>query len=266
MDLGFPLDSASLVSLLVLTGMELVLGIDNIVFITILASKLPKEQQNRARQLGLAAALISRLALLFSISWVMKLTEPLFELVRPWNGKELILVAGGLFLIYKATHEIYENVERPTEHQPQSVAPAMGDLENQRASRSAKSAVAGVIFQIMLIDIVFSIDSVITAVGMVDHIGIMVLGMLLSMIAMVVAARPVGDFVQRHPSVRVLALSFLVLIGGTLLMEGTGLHVPKGYTYVAMGFALLIEVINMRMRSRAARLRAAAETEQRGQV
>jgi predicted tellurium resistance membrane protein TerC len=262
--LGFPLDSASLVSLLVLTGMELVLGIDNIVFITILASKLPKEQQDKARQLGLAAALLSRLVLLFSISWVMRLTEPLFEFVRPWNGKELILVAGGLFLIYKATHEIYENVERPTEHQPQSVAPAMGDLENARAGRAAKSAFAGVIFQIMLIDIVFSIDSVVTAVGMVDgdRIGIMVLAMLLSMVGMVLFVRPVGDFVQRHPSVRVLALSFLVLIGGTLLMEGTGLDIPKGYTYVAMGFALLMEVVNMRMRSRAARLRAAAESEQ----
>jgi predicted tellurium resistance membrane protein TerC len=260
--LGFPLDSASLVSLLVLTGMELVLGIDNIVFITILASKLPKEQQDKARQLGLAAALLSRLALLFSISWVMRLTEPLFEFVRPWNGKELILVAGGLFLIYKATHEIYENVERPAEHQPAAVAPAMGDLENARGVRAAKSAFAGVIFQIMLIDLVFSIDSVVTAVGMVDHIGIMVLAMLLSMVAMVLFVGPVGDFVQRHPSVRVLALSFLVLIGATLLMEGTGVHVPKGYTYVAMGFALLMEFINMRMRSRAARVRAAAQREQ----
>jgi predicted tellurium resistance membrane protein TerC len=262
MDLGFPLDSASLVSLLVLTGMELVLGIDNIVFITILASKLPKEQQDKARQLGLAAALLSRLALLFSISWVMRLTEPLFEFVRPWNGKELILVAGGLFLIYKATHEIYENVERPAEHQPAAVAPAMGDLENARGVRAAKSAFAGVILQIMLIDLVFSIDSVVTAVGMVDHIGIMVLAMLLSMVAMVLFVGPVGDFVQRHPSVRVLALSFLVLIGATLLMEGTGVHVPKGYTYVAMGFALLMEFINMRMRSRAARVRAAAQREQ----
>lgn len=262
MDLGFPLDSTSLVSLLVLTGMELVLGIDNIVFITILASKLPKEQQDKARQLGLAAALLSRLALLFSISWVMRLTEPLFEFVRPWNGKELILVAGGLFLIYKATHEIYENVERPAEHQPAAVAPAMGDLENARGVRAAKSAFAGVIFQIMLIDLVFSIDSVVTAVGMVDHIGIMVLAMLLSMVAMVLFVGPVGDFVQRHPSVRVLALSFLVLIGATLLMEGTGVHVPKGYTYVAMGFALLMEFINMRMRSRAARVRAAAQREQ----
>ena len=262
MDLGFPLDSASLVSLLVLTGMELVLGIDNIVFITILASKLPKEQQDKARQLGLAAALLSRLALLFSISWVMRLTEPLFEFVRPWNGKELILVAGGLFLIYKATHEIYENVERPAEHQPAAVAPAMGDLENARGVRAAKSAFAGVIFQIMLIDLVFSIDSVVTAVGMVDHIGIMVLAMLLSMVAMVLFVGPVGDFVQRHPSVRVLALSFLVLIGATLLMEGTGMDVPKGYTYVAMGFALLMEFINMRMRSRAARVRAAAQREQ----
>ena len=262
MDLGFPLDSASLVSLLVLTGMELVLGIDNIVFITILASKLPASQQERARKLGVAAALLSRLALLFSISWVMRLTEPLFELGRTWNGKELILVGGGLFLIYKATHEIYENVERPAEHQPAAVAPAMGDLENARGVRAAKSAFAGVIFQIMLIDLVFSIDSVVTAVGMVDHIGIMVLAMLLSMVAMVLFVGPVGDFVQRHPSVRVLALSFLVLIGATLLMEGTGVHVPKGYTYVAMGFALLMEFINMRMRSRAARVRAAAQREQ----
>jgi predicted tellurium resistance membrane protein TerC len=210
----------------------------------------------------LAVALVSRLALLFSISWVMRLTEPLFELGRSWNGKELILVGGGLFLIYKATHEIYENVERPAEHQPAAVAPAMGDLENARGVRAAKSAFAGVIFQIMLIDLVFSIDSVVTAVGMVDHIGIMVLAMLLSMVAMVLFVGPVGDFVQRHPSVRVLALSFLVLIGATLLMEGTGLHVPKGYTYVAMGFALMMEFINMRMRSRAARVRAAAQREQ----
>lgn len=223
------------VSLAVLTLMEIILGIDNIVFISILTGRLPKPQQLPARRLGLAAALISRIVLLLGISWVMRLEEELFVLVVPWSGKDLVLAAGGLFLLYKATHEIYEQVEHPAD--PDIVvgpgAPAV--------------SMAGIIAQIMLLDVVFSLDSVITAVGMSEHVPIMVVAVLIAVGVMMVFAGPIGDFVEGNPSVRVLALAFLVLIGAMLLMESTGQHVSKGYIYSAMGFSLFVQMLNLRM-------------------
>jgi predicted tellurium resistance membrane protein TerC len=236
-------DPQAWVSLLILSAMEIVLGIDNIVFISILCSRLPKEQQALGRRLGLGAALLSRLLLLFTISWVMRLTEPLFTLVREWSGKDLILVLGGVFLLYKATHEIYENVERPEEHQPQH---AGGQVRSGATFTS-------IVLQVLLLDIVFSLDSVITAVGMAEHVEVMIAAMLIAVIVMVIFAAPIGDFILRRPSVRVLALAFLFLIAIALIMEGTGAHIPKGYIYSAMAFSLGIELLNMRMRSRTER-------------
>jgi len=236
-------DPQAWVSLLVLSAMEIVLGIDNIVFISILCARLPKEQQALGRRLGLGAALVSRLVLLAAISWVMQLTRPLFTFVVEWSGKDLILVLGGIFLLYKATHEIYENVERPEEHQPQHAG------DKVRAGASFTS----IVLQVLLLDLVFSLDSVITAVGMAEHIPVMVAAMMIAVLVMVVFATPIGDFILKRPSVRILALSFLFLIAVALIMEGTGAHFPKGYIYSAMAFSLLIEVLNMRRRSRAER-------------
>lgn len=238
------------ISLATLAAMEIVLGIDNIVFITVLTARLPAEAQTTARRLGLGGALLTRLTLLFGITWVMQLTEPLFTLVVPWNGKNLILFVGGLFLLYKATHEIYENVERPAEHQPEDVGPVMAEVEEKLARREQRRQLVGVVIQIMLLDVVFSLDSVITAVGMANDIPVMVAAMVIAVAVMMAFAGPVGDFVQRHASIRVLALAFLVLIGAMLVGESTGAHVGKGYIYFAMAFSLGIELLNMRMRSR----------------
>jgi predicted tellurium resistance membrane protein TerC len=229
------------VSLLVLSLMEIVLGIDNIVFITILCGRLPRDQQVRARRLGLGVALISRLALLLGISWVMRLQETLFTFVIPWTGKNLILVLGGIFLVYKATREIYENVEAPGEH-----GGSIG-TDAALAAERPKVSFSGIIVQVMILDIVFSLDSVITAVGMAKHIPVMVVAMLIAVGTMMVFAGSVGDFIQNHPSVRVLALAFLVLIGVMLVIEGTGGHVSKGYIYSAMGFSLFVQMLNLRM-------------------
>lgn len=232
-------------SLLVLSAMEIVLGIDNIVFITILTGRLPKEKQLAARRAGLAVALIARLALLGAISWVMRLEDALFTLFIPWSGKDLILFFGGLFLLYKATTEIYENVEHPEDpHTPDGV-----DVDAAAAAAAAVS-VPSIILQIMALDVVFSLDSVITAVGMVDHIEIMVVAVLAAVLVMMIFAGPIGDFVQDNPSVRVLALAFLVLIGAMLVMESTGAHVSKGYIYAAMGFSLFVQMLNLRMDKR----------------
>jgi predicted tellurium resistance membrane protein TerC len=235
-------DPKAWTSLLVLTAMEIILGIDNIVFITILTGRLPKERQLQARRIGIGAALLSRVALLLGISWVMRLDNTLFDLWRPWSGKDLILVVGGLFLIYKATVEINENVNHP-------------DGPAHAAEGAAGRAVSfgHIIFQIMLLDVVFSLDSVITAVGMADHLPVMVAAVLVAVGVMLLFAGPIGDFVQNNPSVRILALAFLVLIGVMLLMEGSGQHVNKGYIYSAMGFSLLVELLNMRRRTRAER-------------
>jgi predicted tellurium resistance membrane protein TerC len=222
------------VSLAVLTLMEIVLGIDNIVFISILTSKLPREQQVLGRRLGLAGALLTRVLLLLTLNFLAHLEEPLFTFVRAWTGKDLVLLAGGLFLLWKATKEIYEHVEHPLEE------------ELSVGARASRAGLAAIVAQIALLDIVFSIDSVITAVGMADHIEVMVVAVLLAVIVMMVFAGPIGDFVHKNPSVKVLALAFLVLIGATLVMEATGAHVAKGYVYSAMGFSLLVQVLNLR--------------------
>lgn len=226
----------NLVALFTLTALEIVLGIDNIIFISILAGKLPKNQQGKARQLGLVAALVTRILLLFSISLIMKLTTPLFPLLgHDVTGKDLILIIGGLFLLFKSTHEIHHKLE--------------GE-EGDKSKHVAKSF-ASVIFQIMLLDVVFSIDSVITAVGMVKHLSIMITAVVISVGIMLLAAGSISDFVNRHPTLKMLALSFLLLIGFTLVVEGMGHHVGKGYVYFAMGFSFLVELLNMRMRSKA---------------
>jgi len=229
----------SWVSLLVLTLMEVVLGIDNIVFITILCGRLPQAQQLSARRLGLAVALIARILLLLAISWVMRLTDPLFTLVVPWSGKDLILVGGGLFLLYKSTTEIYENVEHPEDHGPPPTEPEPG-------SKTGRAGYLPIVLQVMVLDIVFSLDSVITAVGMAKHVPIMVAAVVIAVIIMMIFAGSVGDFIQEHPSIRLLALAFLVLIGVMLIVEGTGGHVSKGYIYSAMGFSLFVQILNLR--------------------
>lgn len=225
----------SLLALLTLTAMEVVLGIDNIVFISILVGKLPAHQQDQVRKLGIGLALFARLALLFSISWVMGLTEPLFTVFSlPMSGRNLILLFGGLFLVAKATYEIHEKLE------------VHGD--DQSSAGSTKGKYAAILLQIIMLDIIFSLDSVITAVGMVKHISIMVIAMLISMLVMLVSAKAIGNFVERHPTVKILALAFLILIGVMLLAEGTGQHMPKGYIYFAMAFSLSVEMLNMRYR------------------
>jgi len=243
-------DPNAWVSFGVLTLMEIVLGIDNIVFITILCGRLPEEQQLSARRLGLAVALLSRLVLLASISWVMGLEEVLFTFIWPWSGKSLILMGGGLFLLYKATREIYENVERPEEHQAREAGPEMGEAAAQEAEASKRKLLTVIVLQVMVLDIVFSLDSVITAVGMADELAIMAGAVIVAVGVMLAFAGPIGDFVQAHPSVRVLALAFLVLIGSMLMAEATGHHVSKGYIYSAMGFSLFVQILNLRMDSR----------------
>jgi predicted tellurium resistance membrane protein TerC len=229
--------SDTYVSLLTLTLMEVVLGIDNVVFISILADKLPLDRRPRVRRVGLMLALGMRLGLLFVISWVMGLTEPWFTLLgKTFSGRDLILLAGGLFLIGKATHEIYAKLE---------VVHAEAGEENM-----AGTSTASVLVQIVLLDMVFSLDSVITAVGMAEHIAIMVIAMLVSVGVMLAFADDIGEFVLRHPSMKILALSFLTLIGAMLVAEGWGEHVGKGYIYAAMAFSLLVELLNMRYRKR----------------
>jgi len=235
-------------SVLTLTGMEIVLGIDNIVFITILCGRLPTGVEHAARRVGIGAALFSRLALLFAINWIIGLTQPIGQLVGPlyvpFSGRDAVLFLGGAFLVGKATHEIYVNVERPDE------LDVLGDDDEDDpfdVDRSAvKKELAKILTQVVLLDVVFSLDSVITAVGMVDHVAIMATAMVIAVLIMMLFAGPVGDFVQANPSVRILALSFLVLIGVMLVMEATGKHISKGYIYAAMAFALSVELVNLR--------------------
>lgn len=225
-------------SLLTLTAMEVVLGIDNVIFIAILAGKLPAAQQASARRLGLSLALISRLALLFAIAWVMGLTAPLFALLgHPFSGRDLILLGGGLFLVAKATHEMHDKLE--VQHVEQTV-------------RGGAAAFGWVIAQIMVLDIVFSLDSVITAVGLAKHLPIMVVAMVVAVGVMLAFAKGIGDFVERHPTMKILALSFLILIGVMLIAEGMGQHIGKGYIYFAMAFSFGVELLNLRLRKRAA--------------
>ena len=225
------------ISLLTLTVLEVVLGIDNLVFISILSGKLPPEQQNKARKVGLALALIMRILLLLGISWVVKLDKPFWqgELLNfklAVSGKDLILFIGGLFLIAKSTFEIHER------------------LEGEDASVTKRMAVTftSVIIQIMLLDIVFSLDSVITAVGMVKEIGVMIAAVIIAVIVMLIFVNPISAFVDRHPTVKMLALSFLILIGVVLMAEGLHQHIPKGYIYFAMAFSVLVEMLNIRLR------------------
>jgi predicted tellurium resistance membrane protein TerC len=229
-------DPAALVGLLTLTALELVLGIDNIIFITILAGQLPRDQQPRARRLGLTVALVSRILFLLSIAAIMRLTTPLFPLFgREITGRDLILIIGGLFLIGKATFEIHSKLEGADgAHQAKKVA-----------------SLGAVLMQIFLVDVIFSIDSVITAVGMVPQVSVMIIANVIALAVMLMAANAIGDFVDRHPTVKVLALAFLVMIGGNLFIEGFGYHVPKGYTYFAMAFAIGVEMLNIRLRKKA---------------
>jgi predicted tellurium resistance membrane protein TerC len=223
------------IALLTLTALEIVLGIDNIVFIAILASRLPVEQQGLAYRLGLIGAMVTRILLLLTINWVMQLTEPLFELMgHRFSGRDLILLGGGLFLIGKSAQEIYEKVEGSEQD----------DIEGWF------SGLPGIIAQIMILDIIFSLDSVITAVGMADHIEVMVAAVVIAIGVMLLFAKQIGDFVNKHPSMKILALSFLLLIGVLLTAEGFGQHVNKGYIYFAMAFALMVELLNIRFRSK----------------
>ena len=223
------------VALLTLTALEIVLGIDNVVFISILSSKLPPGKRETARKVGMFLAMFIRIALLLSITWVMGLTEPLFHLLgRGISGRDLILIVGGLFLIAKSTHEIHLKLE--------------GDEESSSTRRVV--SFAGVIVQILLLDIVFSLDSVITAVGMADHVAVMIAAVVIAVAVMMLSARAVSRFVEQHPTVKMLALSFLILIGVSLIGEGWGQHIPKGYIYFAMGFSLFVEAINLRVRAK----------------
>jgi predicted tellurium resistance membrane protein TerC len=227
------------ISLLTLTAMEIVLGIDNVVFISILAAKLPPAQQPLGRNLGLALALGSRLGLLFAISWVMGLTRPLFTLVgQEFSGRDLILLGGGLFLLAKATHEIHDKLE----------------VAHEARKTSSKNALGLVLLQIMVLDIVFSLDSVITAVGMAQHVFVMVIAMIGAVGFMLAFAGKIGSFVEKHPTMKILALSFLLLIGVMLVAESFGQHVSKGYIYFAMAFSLLVELLNMRLRKKSSPL------------
>jgi predicted tellurium resistance membrane protein TerC len=217
-------------SLLALTALEIVLGIDNLVFIAIIAGRLPAERQRRARQVGLALALISRLALLASITWIIGLTRPLFDFFgHPVSWRDIVLAGGGLFLLYKATHEIHHQLE--------------GD-ELGRKGASGRASFAGVVGQIMVLDMVFSLDSVITAVGMANELWVMAAAIIIAVAIMLAASKPLAEFVERHPTVKMLALSFLLLIGMTLIADAAGFHVPKGYIYAAIGFSIGVEALN----------------------
>lgn len=223
----------ALVGLLTLTALEIVLGVDNVIFISILAAKLPPEQQARARTVGLALALITRILLLLSLSWIVGLTGELFSVFGyGFSGRDLILLGGGLFLVGKATYEIHEKLEGEEGHSEARVGPSF----------------TAVIIQILILDIVFSLDSVITAVGMVDQIEIMIAAVVIAVVIMLVSAGAISDFVNRHPTVKMLALSFLLLIGVNLIAEGFGQHIPKGYIYFSMAFSVFVELLNMRLR------------------
>lgn len=230
-------DPQLLIAFFTLLALEIVLGIDNIIFISILASKLPAELQKKARLIGLGLAMITRILLLFSLSWVIQLTTPLFAIFgHNISGRDLILLIGGLFLLAKSTHEIHQKLEGEEGH----------------SSARVKASFTSIIIQILLLDIVFSLDSVITAVGMVENISVMVTAVVIAVIFMMLFAGAVSDFVDRHPTIKMLALSFLLLIGLTLVAEGWGQHIPKGYVYFAMAFSVFVEILNMKLRKRAA--------------
>jgi predicted tellurium resistance membrane protein TerC len=238
----FLFSAESWAALLTLTLLEIVLGIDNIVFISILSGKLPEHQRQRARTLGLALAMGTRILLLLSLTWIMRLTRPFITIAsQEISGRDLILLIGGMFLLWKSTHEIHERLE--------------GHAEALRKAGRKANTMASVLTQIALLDIIFSLDSVITAVGMVDQVAVMIAAVVASVLVMMAAAKPIGEFVERHPSIKVLALAFLVMVGMTLAAEAFDVHVPKAVIYAAMGFSLGVELLNIRAR---ARRRAAA--------
>ena len=225
------------IALATLTALEIVLGVDNIIFISILVGRLPPGERQRARVIGLGLAMFSRIALLLSLAWMMRLTNPLFSLLgHEVSGRDLILLGGGLFLLAKAVMEIHNALEGANEHQH---------------DRAVQAGFLGVLVQIAIIDIVFSLDSVITAVGMVDHVPVMVLAIVIAVGVMMFAAKPIGDFVDDHPTVKMLALSFLILVGVALIGEGFAMHIPKGYIYFAMAFSVAVEMLNLKLRRRA---------------
>jgi predicted tellurium resistance membrane protein TerC len=227
------MDPQAWIAFLTLVVLELVLGVDNVIFISILSGKLPLDQQGRARSLGILLAIGSRIVLLFSLSWIIGLTQPLFAVLEyQISGRDLILIVGGLFLLAKSTHEIHQKLEGETGHASARIAPSF----------------TSVIVQILLLDVVFSLDSVITAVGMVDELAIMIAAVVVAAVVMVVSAGPISGFVDRHPTIKMLALSFLLLIGFTLIVEGLHQHIPKGYIYFAMAFSVFVELLNIRMR------------------
>ena len=238
MDFSWISSPETWIAFVTLVALELVLGVDNVIFISILAGKLPVQDQQRARTTGILLAVVTRILLLASLSWIISLEEPFFYI--PWlggeeigiSGRDLILIIGGLFLLWKSTHEIHDKLEGKEGH----------------ASAKVAATFASVIIQIMLLDIVFSLDSVITAVGMVDHIEIMIAAVIIAAFVMVFIAGPLGGFVEKHPTLKILALSFLLLIGFTLIVEGLHQHIPKGYVYFAMGFSVMVEMINLRVR------------------
>lgn len=225
------------IALVTLTALEIVLGIDNIIFISILVGRLPEKKRNRARVIGLALAMITRILLLLSITWVMRLTSPLFSVfAREISGRDIILIAGGLFLLWKSTMEIH------------------GSLEGEEGGRTASAAAsfAAILAQIALLDVIFSLDSVITAVGLAQDVAVMIIAIIAAVIVMMFSAKGIGDFVDRHPTIKMLALSFLVMIGVTLIAEGFEFHIPKGYVYFAMAFSVAVEMLNLNVRKRAA--------------
>jgi predicted tellurium resistance membrane protein TerC len=225
------------VALATLTALEIVLGIDNIIFIAILSAKLPAGVQDRARLIGLSIAMATRVLLLLSITWIMRLTTPLFELAgRELSGRDLILMAGGLFLLAKSTLEIHEKLE--------------GEGEEHHASRRGGSKFSSVVFQIVVLDIVFSLDSVITAIGLAKEVGVMIAAVVIAVIFMMIFSKKISDFVDRHPTIRMLALSFLILIGVSLVGEALDFHIPKGYIYFAMAFSVGVEMLNLRIRGK----------------
>ncbi len=233
------MDPNAWIALLTLTALEIVLGIDNIIFIAILAAKLPKEQQARGRKVGLALAMLTRIALLFSITLIMKLTAPLFTIfAKEISGRDMILILGGLFLLGKSTLEIHDNLEGEEGHDPEG-------------GGNKGRSFTGVVFQIALLDIVFSIDSVITAIGLADKLAVMVTAVVIAVIVMIFLAGSISAFIEKHPTIKILALSFLLLIGLSLVGEGLDLHIPKGYIYFAMAFSIFVEVLNMGVRKRA---------------
>lgn len=222
-----------LIALVTLTVLEIVLGVDNVIFVSILSGKLPKSQQKRARRVGLFAAMFMRIALLASLNWMASLTRPLLSVFeQPISGRDLILIIGGLFLLAKSTREIHERLEGHGDHK----------------SGKAVASFTAVITQVMILDIVFSLDSVITAIGMSNHLGVMMTAVILAVLVMMFAAEPISAFVEEHPTIKVLALAFLLLIGMSLVGEGLGQHIPKGYIYFAMGFSVFVEMINIRVR------------------